>query len=690
MNRMIKLLPIAFSIAWIFVVALNYYIVHKPFSAENALAILNALGDLLVAGALVTLAAALGRHLLRGFQFDSLLEALIFQAGIGLGLLALATFLLGLVIVNRFVFWALLLLAAFLLRDDLRAVWRDLRTVQLPIPSRFERALAIFVALALALACVVAQTPPMAWDAQTYHLVIPKIALERGQITAPPDIVYFNFPSLGEMLFLAAMLLKGDIAAQVLHIGFLLLTLGAMFAFALRCFDARVAWLACAILVAVPSLLIVSTWAYVDLMLTFYVFAAFCAVLVALERGDARWFVLSGICAGFALSIKYTAAIVPVALVILILLRRYFNLRHLFLFATACGLVAAPYYIRNWVFTGNPVYPFLFGGGYWDAFRAAWFSRFGTGLMNSPLRLVLAPWDATIYGSEGAVGYEATIGPVLLMLVPLLVLRTRAANTQSRIRFHPSAISGQKVSRDLLFFSLALYLFWLGGVAGSTLLMQTRLLFLAFPAFALLAAVAFERLGGLDLSQFSIQRFARLVMLLVFGLTTLSYALGFASGDALGYLAGAESREAYLARNLGDYYAAMKFINASLPKDARVFFLWEPRSYYADRAAQPDAILDAWTHLCWQYRDVDSIAVALRERGYTHVLLSRAGLDFMLQTDNDPISLEDTRALEEFAARYLQQVYGKTPLQIVTREGKPAVLNAPGDPYAVYRLDGTR
>jgi hypothetical protein len=360
-------------------------------------------------------------------------------------------------------------------------------------------------------------------------------------------------------------------------------------------------------------------------------------------------------------------------------------------------LIAAPYYIRDWFFAGNPVYPFVFGGRYWDAFRAAWFSRFGTGLMNSPLRLVLAPWDATIYGSEGAAGYEATIGPLLLMLLPLLILaNSKFQIPNSKFKIPNSDPESQVTNselrtlnfefRDLILFSSALCFFWLCGVAGSTLLMQTRLLFPAFPAFALLAAVAFERLDALDLPQFSLQRFARLVLLLVFGLTALGYAIGFASGSALGYLAGAESREAYLARNLGDYYAAMKFINTSLPNDARVFFLWEPRSYYADRAAQPDAILDAWTHLRWQYRDADSIAVALRERGYTHVLLSRAGLDFMLQTGNDPISLEDTRALEEFAPRYLRQVYGKTTLQIITREGKPAVLNAADDPYAVYEI----
>jgi hypothetical protein len=164
------------------------------------------------------------------------------------------------------------------------------------------------------------------------------------------------------------------------------------------------------------------------------------------------------------------------------------------------------------------------------------------------------------------------------------------------------------------------------GVAQSKLLMQTRLLFPAFPAFALLAALAYERLSAFDLQQFSLQRFTRLVMLLVFGLTALGYAIGFASGGTFAYLVGVESREAYLARHLGAYGAALRFINTELPRDARIVFLWEPRSYYAARATQPDAILDAWAHLRWQYHDAATIAGEWRARGYTHVLLHRAGI----------------------------------------------------------------
>lgn len=720
-----RVLLIAFALGWIFLVTLNYYIVHKPFSVENVLAILNALGDVLIAGAVVAFGAAMGHRVLRAFEFDSPLDALILQTGLGLGLLALATFAPGLVIVHRWVFWALFVFGAFVLRDDLRAVWRQARALQFPIASRFERAFASFVAFTLVIGGVFALLPPTAWDAQTYHLVIPKIALEQGRITAPPDIVYFSFPSLGQMLFLVGMSLKGDVVAQLLHFVFLVLTLGVMFTFALREFNPRVAWLACAILVAVPSFLLVSTWAYVDAMLAFYAFGAYHVLRIAYQRGDARWFALAGAFAGLAMGIKYTAVIVPVALFVVWVVRNLVERRALlptadrrpltayWLLPTAYCLLltvfASPWYLRNLIFTGNPFYPFVFGGKYWDAFRAEWFSRFGTGLLNDPLQLVLAPWHATIYGVEGAMGYEATIGALLLMLIPLLVIRGQesgvrgqeaasrrqeAGNAHHASRITPHSLrltphvsrNTQYATRSLFLFSLLLYLFWLFGVAQSKLLMQTRLLFPAFPAFALLAALAHERLSALDLPQFSLQRFTRLVVLLILGLTALGYAIGFASSGALAYLVGAESRAAYLMRNLGEYGAAIRFINTQLPRDAHVLFLWEPRVYYAERAAQPDSILDAWAHLRWRYRDVEAIAAELRARGYTHILLSRAGLDFILQSGYDPVSLDDARALEELLARYANQVYGKTSLHSVVREGRPSLASTTNDAYAVYEI----
>ena len=682
MNRqtVAKLLLAFLGVIWLFVVTLNYYVVHKPFTLENALAILNALGDVLVAAALFALAAGIGRRLTRALNFVSPLEALVFQTGLGLGIISFATLALGLLgLLYPMFFWAVLLLALLVTRGDLAAHWRAVRSIRLVIASRFEQALAVFIVLALALAFLSALTPPIAWDAQAYHLVEGKIAIAQGRIAAPPDIPYFSFPSLVEMIYLAAMILKGDIVTQAIHFGFLLLTLGAVFAFARRYFNARVAWLACASLVAVPSLLLISTWAYVDVALVFFAFGSLFALLIGFDSENWRWFALAGAMAGLALGVKYTSVIVPIALAALMLLRREARVSRWTAMIGFCALFASPWYVRNLALVGNPVYPFVFGGPFWDVFRTNWFGRFGTGLLNTPLRLLIAPWNATVYGVEGKVGYQATIGPILLMLLPLAVMSVPLVRAHEETR---------KTVISLAVFSIILFSFWLAGIAGSELLIQTRLLFPAFPALALIAAYGFDRLDSLDVPQFSLQRFAALVILVVLAATALSYALDFAADNPVGYLVGFESRDHWLSRHLGGYYAVAQFINQRLPTNAKILFLWEPRSYYVDRSVQPDTIVDNSPHLHWLYPSADALASALRQQGYTYILVNRSGLENLVETGQHPVAEDELRSLDDLQARYLRQVYPETSEEIATFDGKPVVTDAQSVPYVLYELIG--
>ncbi|MEW5721441.1 MAG: hypothetical protein AB1817_22630, partial [Chloroflexota bacterium] len=207
----LKIIFTCVAVLWLFVVVFNYYIAHKPFAPENLLAILNSLGDAWTMLALYALAAALGRRALRAFLFGSPLEEIVVHTGLGLGAIAFATFALGLLgALNPMVFWLLLLGALGLLRRDLLATWRAFYSLDLPRATRFERWLARFVAFALAVAFLFALMPPTGWDVLQYHLVGPQRALAQGRILPPGDNLSLSNPALVEMLFLAAMTLKGD------------------------------------------------------------------------------------------------------------------------------------------------------------------------------------------------------------------------------------------------------------------------------------------------------------------------------------------------------------------------------------------------------------------------------------------------------------------------------------------------
>jgi hypothetical protein len=303
--------------------------------------------------------------------------------------------------------------------------------------------------------------------------------------------------------------------------------------------------------------------------------------------------------------------------------------------------------VKDVVLTGNPTYPFFFGGIHWDAWRGWWYDRPGTGLAYTvPLRLLTAPWDATVWGVEGGVGYEATIGPLLLSLLPLLgLVYGRLSGSERRWLWAAGA------------FFVALYAFWLWGVARTELLRQTRLLLPGLGLPALAAGLAVERLRASPADGLDLGWVVRVVLSVVLVLALLGTLLFTVREQPVRVLLGYESRDDYLMRRLGMYYLVVEDINHELPEDSVVLYLWEPRSYHCQLECLPDALLDRWLHTAHlRGHDADAIAESWRSDGVTHVLLHRAGLEHLLNRGVDPITPQGLQLLERLASQHMSLV----------------------------------
>jgi hypothetical protein len=642
-GRLVWAVIVSFSVAWVFVVYLAYYAVHKPLTLTVVGGLADRVTDLAAWIALLFVATALGHRLLKKLTFHSPLEELIFATGCGLGFVSLLILGLGIAgALNRWLVYGLALVACLVLLPDLKATLHLVRGLERPaLYSLLDRLLAGYLLVALILALVACLTPPAAWDSQVYHLTGPKLYIQQGRITGDIDIPYLGFPSLLEMLFLSGMLLKSDMVAKLVHFAYAVLTVGLLYCFARRHLQTKMPWLAPAIYLSAPSIILVSTWAYVDLGLAFYTFAAFYGFITWTELRENHWLVVTGILSGFALGVKYTAVLTPIMLGFMLIWEQRRRgavglLRNLLFLWLSAAAVACPWYLKNWVLAGNPFYPFFFLGHFWDEYRAWWYSRWGTGLLHAPLRLLLAPWEMSIVGVEGKAGYEATIGPVLLACLPLLLVGLVWRNSRQR-------------DRSILTYAAVLcgahYLLWLYGVAQSGLLQQTRLLFPIFPLLAVLACVAVERISALDVKGFSLQRFLLMALAITLCLNTLSFLVSFGADTPLPFLLGLETRDEYLERHLGDYYRAISYLNEKLPSSARVLFLWEPRSYYCRTECLPDSILDRFLHLGYRYGDAEGIAEYLRAQGISHVLFHKAGFEQILAANFDPILPDDVDKL---------------------------------------------
>ncbi|MCP4421412.1 MAG: hypothetical protein GY805_32780, partial [Chloroflexi bacterium] len=465
-----------------------------------------------------------------------------------------------------------------------------------------------------------------------------------------------------------------DIAAKLIHFGFGLLLGGLVYVVTRRLFGTKAAWPAVVILVSMPMLGTLAGWAYNDLALAFYQFAGLYAVsnwlLVKSNWGETDdeeqwvkettkrepiqnpkpvlsevhiepsrdvegskiqnrpWLVLCGLFAGLAMGLKYTSFVTPVIVVLLIL---WFGFRqkqlkqatiNVALFSLVALLVAFPWYVKNWVFTGNPVYPFLsgmFDGQYWDSFRAEWYASAGTGigwqpvdfygfvsnlfcegivcasteeyyggnlsltLLTLPLLLVLGFSDINYW--------DGRTGPLLLLFLPVVVW----AAFSRRFADRPAAYN------LTLVYVLAHFIFWTLGVIWSRSLWQSRLLLPGLVGLVPVAGWIWANLSRFDLPQFSLSRFVNIAVTITLILIVVDVGLLTLQINPLPYILGLETRRDHLTRRLGAHYATMEQINQELPAQAKIAFLWEPRSYYCNRDCRPDSILDEFPHLVYQY-----------------------------------------------------------------------------------------
>ncbi len=651
---------------------------------------------LLIALWLAFIALGSGRFLLHRIPKLELnpLEELFLGLGLGFGAIGLIVFCLGLIgLLFNWLFYGLAVVLTIL---TVRPSLQFLRQLPRPNPGRPT---AIFLAFSLGFALTLTLLPPTDWDGLFYHLTGPKIYLEAGRIISGIDIPHLSFPALFEMLFMLAMGMAGEVSAVLLHFIFQLMTAGMVYLIARDLLGVKNSWLAVLFFYATPMVLTLSSWAYNDLGLAFYETAALYTILKFIKsrflsdnagrpktlsqktgflNTHVGWLILSALFSGLAMGLKYTSFVAPLALVLLLLWwgRRQLGqvIRPLLFFSTLALLVAAPWFAKNLAFTGNPVYPFLLGGEYWDEFRADAYAEAGTGIAYNPDTCTAA--NQIYLVGQHATDCEVDIGYLMVNLLTLpyiLTLGIRDANLVDGITgplflvFLPIMVAyglfrvGGKhthILKALLFFAFAHYIFWTVGVISSAALWQSRLLLPAFVVLCPVLAWIYEDLRRFDHPKFSLQRQLRLIFGLVLGVGLLIQFANWLPQQSWRYLIGDETESEHLRRRLGAHYGAMETINTQLDEEDVVLFLWEPRSFYCETAeCHPDSILDRFGHLQFQYGDAPSIADSWRIDGVTHVLLFRSGLELILEA-NSPTDepLPEPAVFTEIISNHLELV----------------------------------
>ncbi|PYN80296.1 MAG: hypothetical protein DMD96_14655 [Candidatus Rokuibacteriota bacterium] len=527
--------------------------------------------------------------------------------------------------------------------------------------ARFPRICLVLIALVQTLALVAALAPPTANDTLLYHLALPKAYVAAGGTVDTPYNIASFYPLGAEMHDVWALLLGGlvgprtaEAAAGATLFAFAPLLALVTYGWAReRGADPPWASLAALSVAAIPTAYDVAAGGYIDLALVAYTALAVRAVGRWWTTLDAGWLPAAALAIGFALAIKLTAAALGLALALAVLIRALRASRAARstlppgheparlvlagLGALALGaLLAAPWYVRNWVRTGNPVFPFflsLFGGQApgWDLERSrlyeSMFAFYGNALtpldyLLSPVRLALAAQP------EEPVYYDGVLGVAFLFAVALVLW----------------ALATRRLEGELglaLLVSSVLYVFWLFSSQ------QLRYLMPATPALAVALAVTGRAAAG-ALGPGSGRAFWWVVLCVAAAGVPVVLSW-FAFVDPLRVVLGGEPRNGYLERRL-DYYRYYEVINRQLPPTARVWLIDMRRdTYHLERPYFSDFIFEDWTFRQWLQaaRDTDELAARVRRAGITHILLRH---ELLLDYARSPI-VDDRRPREENLAK---------------------------------------
>jgi hypothetical protein len=279
----------------------------------------------------------------------------------------------------------------------------------------FFPALAIYGVLYL----VHAAAPEIQPDAITYHL---GLTAEYVRLHGFPDRIGFYevLPQGMEMLFAAAFAFGRHSAAKLFHFSLLAATVPLIIMIARRLKLPDMAGFSAGIVyVAAPVVGVSGASAYTDAGLVFFHLAAFYLLLVWRDDGRGSYAFAAGLAAGFCFAIKFTGLLAaPLALVFVVAMRR--RSRDAFLLSAGAALVIAPWMLRAFILTDNPVAPLFnawFPNEFFSASAEQTLSR--TFRTYSGFQWSRAPWD---WGFSGHL--QGVAGP-LVFLLPFAFLAWR-------------------------------------------------------------------------------------------------------------------------------------------------------------------------------------------------------------------------------------------------------------------------
>lgn len=637
---------LALIIGWTLFVLVGYYYFHKPVSPETIITPLSALLDGILAFGILCLAGGVGSRLLK-LSFLTPLERTAIHGAIGLALLGCGWMILGwLHLFTSWGAWLILSLGLIIFRHDVATWLNDLKEIFIAYQqaSKFEKILGFSTLILIGFQLITALAPPVKWDVLTYHFQLPRQYLDAGYLLNLPKNPYWGHPQLVEMIYAFAMVLHRPETASVVS-----WAVGVLFLIGIAGFVERLShqngedgrknstgWVVIVAIVVGTTYRNMLGSALSDHFSALFGLSAIIFFLTWLENNQIRWFYLTCLFCGFAITVKLTSGVLLLGIILAVLFDRKLisqKVGNVLVGGVIAALPILPWLTRNLITTGNPVFPFIFPTEYFSTQRLAIANNVSGPIEWLP-RLTL-PVSLTWMGIDHGGLFMTDFGPLFLLLAlpGFLVLRKDH-------RAHAIAIVLLPAALALAFGSI-----WL------THLIQPRLYFVVLPILAIYAGAGWNWMQQQNLAGVRLRRFIGAVILLVLGLVLVTETLKMTNELPLRAVLGTGSEVEYRLTNLGNYETAMQSIK-SLPADSQVLMLWEPRGFYAPVSSQPDLWLDQFLTDWRELGNPEMVMNKWKAQGFTHLLVYQAGVEF-IQSNPSHYTKDDWNGLRSILLQCL-------------------------------------
>ncbi len=226
--------------------------------------------------------------------------------------------------------------------------------------------------------------PPTEIDSLTYHLALPKLWLKKKKMYFVPYIFQNCFPLYMAMFNNLAVKFNVDTLASSIHWLHGAALTALVFFWNPGHFDLNARLFAAACIACLPVISQSSTTPRNDVSWAFYAFLA----MFIINRGAAGSLpltLLAGLFAGFSAGSRFQGLLICFAIGVASWFSGKLNFYELLVFQGTAGLVCLPWYLRNFIWTGNPFWPLFYSAFDKTAPEDNFFAKHQAHFWRSPL-----------------------------------------------------------------------------------------------------------------------------------------------------------------------------------------------------------------------------------------------------------------------------------------------------------------